>query len=170
MTMKRRSRSRRGSSRGLRTTWAQFGIEFNLTAPTGPIVFADLTPEPMISELSTIGQAKVLRMIGSLVYSADIISATDPLHATLGIYVGIHEAIIGGALLDPQSDLQQAWYYWTFLSVLQPSTPTTLEFDIRTSRRLRAGYKLIAVANNPFNAQVSKISLSLRLLWQIQAG
>ncbi len=170
MTMKRRSRPRRGSSRGLRTTWAQFGVEFALTAPTGPIVFADLTPEPMISELSTIGQAKLLRMIGHIMYTADVASAADPLHATIGFYVGTHEAIIGGSLLDPQSDLQQAWYYWTFLSATALNSQQIVNFDIRTQRRLRAGYKFIAVANNPLNAQASKISLSLRLLWQIQAG
>ena len=112
-----------------------------------------------------IGQATVLRLLGSVTYTSRLSSADDPLHAAIGVYVISEEAFDQVAFMDPLADVQQGWYYWTFLTSSVQNFPGTVHFDIRTSRKLRQGYKLVAVANNPLNDEVSDITLNARALW-----
>jgi len=163
---------RRGRGRSTRpkqtTTWAQFALSFAMTAAAGPIVFFDLTPEPMRSS-STRGQATLLRAILSFNFSADA-NNVDPQLAAIGIYVLGHEAFDQTAFSDPLGDDQQSWYYWSFMTVskVAGSAPQQhWEADIRTKRRLRSGYKLAVVTNNPLNDSATDLTMSARLLWAL---
>ena len=172
MTMRRRFHSRRGRSPGrkINTTWKNYGIEFAMTAAAGPIVFSDLTPLPMRTQTDNLGSATILRLVGSVTFTTDGNTTSNPAHAAIGIYVLSDEAFDSLAFADPLADVQQPWYYWTFTTIANTSTPQVIPFDIRTSRRLRQGYRLMAVTNNVLNDQQTKITLSARAVWTQQVS
>jgi len=167
MTQRNRAPSRRSrSSRGprARTTWVQWGLIFPMTPSAGPIIVADLTPLPMRTNPDTIGQATLIRAIGTLTYRIAV-NGTDPHHCAVAMGVISHEAFNQTALLDPLGDSQQPWYYWSFMSAMLTGDDHEERFDLRTSRRLRPGYKMVMFVNNPLQEQSGFLSVSLRLLY-----
>jgi len=76
---------------------------------------------------------------------------------------------------DPLGDQTQAWYYWRsqqFINVANtPQTSALMwEFDIRTSRRVRGGFRLAWVSESLGGAGVYSgliLSVSIRTLWRL---
>ena len=167
MTQRNRGRSRsfRRFGRGRsKTSWLQSAFEFAVTAAAGPILFSDLTPPPMRDAVgSTEGSATVRRLIFNGSYTPAVNEDTG-IRMCLGVYVASHEAFAQVALSDPCSDEGQDWYYWTQRTVASVNG-LQWDVDIRTARRLRAGYKLILVVNNQLNEVASTLNLSIRSLW-----
>ncbi len=163
-------RRSRGRSRGARPklTWEQTTIVHNLTAAASAVV-TNLT---MINlGVGAIQTATVRRMIGSVRLQA--LDTADAVSYGVGVYVGIGDAITAN-VPDPLQDLTQDWYWWragleipvtSGLTGGPGATNPEWEFDIRTMRRIRAGYKLVIVSQNLVNAQAIVADISLRLLW-----
>jgi len=168
MTTRRRSpnRSFRRSGRRQKISWLQSALEFVISAGVGAILFSDLTPPPMRAA-STEGTATIKRLIMTGLFGAQA-QSIQPQRMAMGIYVVSHEAFDQTAFSDPTADEGQDWYYWTQRAV-QPNGISSQgdywDIDLRTSRRLRAGYKLIMVVNNPLNDVVTNLTVGLRTLW-----
>jgi len=94
-------------------------------------------------------------------------------HVSVGIAVVTRDAFAAGALPDPESDFHQDWLYWTRRMVDVPSTgcPQWLEWeaDIRSGRRLRGGYALAMITENPANGSATQLEANMRLLWTQEA-
>ena len=165
MTQRNRGRGlpRRSSVRR-KTSWLQSAPEFLITAAAAPILAFDLTPPPMRDAVgSTEGSATIRRLILSGTFGTVIDTAAFN-HMAMGLYVVNHEGFVQTAFSDPMSDEGQDWYYWTLRSTASLRA-TQWEADIRTARRLRAGYKLIVVVNNPLNPVPTQLNLGIRSLW-----
>ena len=72
-------------------------------------------------------------------------------------------------LPDPEADFNQDWYYWTRRMHKQNTldNPPMISFDadIRSKRRLRGGYALKMMVENPVNPDPLVVHISMRLLW-----
>ena len=112
---------------------------------------------------STEGSATVKRFIMSGTVAPGL-NEVSGVRLCLGIYVASHEAFAQTALSDPCGDEGQDWYYWTQRTV-HTIAGGDWEVDLRTARRLRAGYKLILVVNNQLNEITLALNLSIRSLW-----
>ncbi len=175
MTMRRRGRSSFGRRTGpkRKTSWQQ-SIFFVELPATGAIVAADLTPEPIRTGGDSHRGGTATLMRGIIHFDLGSVSPNTTLEvASVGIYVASHEAILQTAFSDPNSDPQQDWYYWTSraLGMLSASDDTqgiSWDVDLKTKRRLRAGYDLLMVlAAASSNTIALKALVTLRLLWAI---
>ncbi len=162
-----RTRSRR-SFQGVRTPtrWENLIFEFVQTAAASQNIL-DLTPEPMATDLQ--GTATIKRMIGKLqvVSLSDAGSAQETL---IGIAVITNDAFAAGAVPDPLTDAQQSWYYWNHIIVVPVGGAphvTVVDFDMRTMRKLRGGYKLVAVVQNGTNVIALTVFATFRNLWVV---
>ena len=172
MTQRNRGRGRsfRRSGRRQKTSWLQTSAEFVISAGAGAILFLDLTPPPMRDAIgSTEGTATIKRLILHGLFSL-LVPNVNLQFAMLGIYVLSHEAFLQTALSDPTSDEGQDWYYWTARSAQAADVGVLLtgdkwDVDIRTARKLRAGYKLVMVINNPLNNVITTMHIATRALW-----
>jgi len=116
------------------------------------------------------GTATIVRAIMHFTFGT-IVSNTARQQVALGIYVAGHEELAQTALNDPTADANQDWYYWTLRSLYPlavSSNQVQWEVDLKTMRRLRTGYKLLMVVNNPINTVASELNLAARLLWKQQ--
>jgi len=172
MTTQRRSPRRRRTSTARRPTmWVNYALGFVLTAPTGPLVVADLTPEPVATQVGgvNVGQATILRLIMDWTFTSPV-SDVNPQHAGVGIYVITEDAFDQLAFADPLGTPQISYYYFHFATLNNSGaaqSPQTWSADIRTKRRLRTGWRLVIVANNPTNDVATELNLSARGLWTI---
>jgi len=165
--MTTRRRFRRSGGRRKRTQWTQLSPVFPHVAAADTFL-ADLTPEPMASSLE--GTAKILRFLANFT-----ITQTAAENATNEYGVGVavlgHEAFDGLAVPDPLvGDFSQGWYYQTERAYQRTAAGggmLTWEVDIRTSRVLRAGYKLVMVSRSPVNPVAITVRVGIRMLWEI---
>ena len=130
--MTTRNRVRRRSSRSTtrrKTEWQQ--LIFNTTLlPTGAIVAADLTLEPISTGgASHRGGTATLRRALMHFDMASVDSSVIHQFMSVGIYVADHEAIVQGAFNDPNSDPEQDWYYWTSRALRLNSNGVTEGID-----------------------------------------
>ncbi len=93
---------------------------------------------------------------------------------SLGIVVVTEDGFLGGSVPDPESDFNQDWYYWTRRSLQHSSVGdgnamVEWDFDIRSMRRLRGGYRLIGIVETPTQAVATVQMISLRALWSQEA-
>ena len=82
-----------------------------------------------------------------------------------GICVVTKDGLAGGAVPLPLSDFEQDWYWWEAGNQRQNSESViTLPIDVRTSRRLRGGYRLALIGQNGVNELSTFVDVSLRTL------
>ncbi len=148
-------------------------MQFVMTGPASS-QFVDIS-HALITDGETSG-GTCKRLIGDLRFeNAD--ASADHIVLGIGITVATVDAFIAGALPDPLTDLRQDWYYWR-ASAWHPG-PTaasnannfiTIPIDIRSGRRLREGFRLIAIIEKEITTEVAwNMVLSLRSLWTLQA-
>ena len=70
---------------------------------------------------------------------------------------------------NPLTDINQGWYLWRALQSVRITAEMnyTWEFDIRTARVVRGGFRLVGVLETGTNPGPVRLSLSGRMLWQI---
>jgi len=175
MTMRRRRRTSR-SFRGTRrpTTWEQIPNKFLITA-VGQSKILDLSNSQIINNLTSGGTC--LRIIGSItVEHAAAAQALENVDMGFGICVITKDALAAGETPDPIGavDQNQDWYWWhTFNHEVGPAGTDEglikIPIDIRTSRRLRGGYRLALITQKTTTELGQDVVVSLRLLWALQA-
>jgi len=168
----RRSRGgRRGSTR-VRTTWSNLAFSMNLPS-TGALIAADLTPEPLSASEGRHGTAVCRRVIATFTAAPQDPVNNVPQRFGVGIQVLSQDAIANLQFLGPldSGSDSQDWYYWTARGILHETGlggNLDWEIDLKTSRRLRAGYGLIMVGQaNAANTEAMRMTVGLRLLWAI---
>jgi len=174
MTTRRRFRRPSGRSMKRKTSWQQLVFNDVALLSAGQIVGANLNPEPIRTGGSSHrgGTATILRMIMSISINPTTTSSAEHA-ASLGVYVGNHEAILGNVFNDPNSDPEQDWYYWTSRSMILDANEVVSrgivwDVDIRTARRIRAGYDLtLVMAARSTNLNTVSMSISMRNLWAL---
>ena len=155
--------------------WHQSGITFNLAA-TGVLVFADVTPTPLAPEDPEDeghGNAVVIRSIAN--FSLRNVGTDAAVHNMgVGMYVSTKTALDNLSFVDPLvgTSLNQDWYYWSARSLLKndfAQEGKDWDIDIRSSRKLRNGYRLLIVAvADVANTDPLILTVGMRNLWRIQ--
>jgi len=173
MASSRRFPRRRGGSGRQRTTWNNHALTFSL-GTAGVLVFSDLTPVPLNVGDEKHGTAVCKRLI--MHFSA---RQADPVGNTpqnFGVGIGIisQQALAQLEILAPLSTINdnQDWYYWTGRSTFRDTNdnlaPNYWDADIRSQRRLRAGYSLVmSIEPESVNTTNLTITASVRALWAI---
>jgi len=169
MTTRRRSRrgSRTGSSRRP-MHWQQYLLGAALT--DNQISFGDLTTD-RISQLTTVPGPQtgtIRRLVGTL--SINNVGVAGASQFALGISVvnmDVLNSPTNTTVPLPISDTDQDWYYWMGREVdLEASNGKQFDFDIRSSRRLRAGFGLILVLETGVVAPTTlSLEFQARGLW-----
>ena len=175
MTTRGRTRLRRGSRRAQRpVSWENLAFLATHTAAASTTV-ADLTPEPMQTSHSGVGTATIKRLILHFELTMNGAAISPQLQfLSIGIVVVTRDAIAGLVLPDPESDFNQDWLYWTRRAIKVQATNGgdqlyIWDADIRSMRRLRGGYGLVMISENPVNNQGVLLASSMRCLWSQQA-
>ena len=167
MPRRRSRRSSRGSRR--RTTWDQSRFTHIMTAAASQST-TDISPPNL--DVGATQTATILRLIGQI----QLISPLTAGAADVAVGVCVVSADAAqGAVPDPLTDQSQDWYYWrsglvpltTGLVAGGGSTNPVWEFDIRTSRRLRGGYRLVAISENDEDPEIAHLHWNVRGLWTI---
>lgn len=133
--------------------------------------FINLTPFSITTFANSGGTA--LRMIGDIRVETSGAGA-DHIDLDVGIGVITSEAFLLGVGPDPATDLTQDWYYWKHLDSHLPGNLSDsmnqgmIDFDIRTSRRLRQGYFLALILQKGITSSVINLSVGIRILWRMQ--
>ena len=166
-----RSPAPRRSAPRPKTQWESLAFSNALSAAAN-IVANDLTPEPIQTITGDVGTAVLRRSIMHFDINSTI-NESSVLFVSFGIYVAGHEGFDQLAVNDPEGDFFQGWLYWTRRSI-NPSTTgssrkVSWDADIRSMRRLRGGYKLVAVTSHPVQAISLSLDWSARFLWSVQA-
>ncbi len=169
MPPRRRSRSSGRRTSRKRTLWENLTLS-HAHGVAGEAVVTDITPEPMGTDL--VGTAKILRCIIELGYSKDGASVSNTIQRVgVGITIMTNDGFASLAVPDPLADFQQSWYYWTALTNVFSSTgvnPLVRLADIRTSRLLRSGFKLVLISQSLSTNDVdSSVQISMRNLWEV---
>jgi len=172
--MSTRSRSRR-SSRGGRgpkpvLQWENLIFKVPLAAGAN-LAIADLTREPMSASL--VGTAGTIIRLILRVRHMLLSTSEVPITVVMGITLMTIDAFTALASPDPIGDQQQPWYWWDSLTMVRdtnaaPQTDSR-DFDIRTSRKVRSGWKLVLVSetdagNHP---SATDLDISVRALWRL---
>jgi len=173
MTTHRRSTRGRSSGRTRRvpTTWEQIQTPINFPIVAVSSSF-DITQQTIRLQENTGGT--IIRTIGEFAFFPDTGTALgDEAIVSLGICVVTKDALAAGALPDPSTDLEHDWYYWVstrFAPVAGGGEDSTFRFkwDIRSSRRLREGYRLVLLAEKEVSEGTFAGLLSMRNLWQLR--
>ena len=132
----------------------------------------DLTPTA-ISAVDGISGGTTKRMIGDIRIETSAIFA-DHVDLDVGILVVTADALAVGVVPDPATDATQDWYFWSHLDTHLPANDSNtmnqgiIPIDIKTSRRLRQGYRLVLVLDKGTTASAVNLSVGLRILWNLQ--
>ncbi len=163
MTMRRRFR--RGGARSPRAKTSWENLAFNAThTAAASVTLADLTPgiEDNLVR-GTLMRALIhfdLNQIDTNVNNVQFVS--------VGIAVITADAFVAGATPDPEGDFDQDWYYWRAWGIdIDATVGFNFPFDIKTSRKLRAGFGLMLVfETGVVSAGSLQVELQARGLWQ----
>ena len=147
MTTRRQSRGRFRRSARTPTRWETLNFAM-VHAAGASIVFADITVEPVLDNEA--GTATIRRVIAHVNYAPVGLGTHE---FAIGIAVVTMDAMAAGALPDPLGDFQQGWYYWTQRPMLVDAEAglrtLDFDFDVRTMRKLRGGYRLALITETP---------------------
>ena len=175
MTTRRRAVRFLGRSRAPRrkVSWENLAFDFAHTA-AADISLAVLTPEPMQTTHVGVGTATLQRMIANFEYTfSGGNTSTSNQKIFVGVGVVTRDARLAGIVPSPLNSFNQDWYYGTGRvfkkEVMGAPENFTWEVDIRTRRRLRGGYDLVLVVENPINTDVTILTTAMRLLWSQEA-
>ncbi len=175
MTLRRRPTGRRPRAARRKTSWENLAFNIISVAATQTLSVQNLTPEPMQTTHVGVGTATLRRMLLHVDYSFQLGATDDTMQFfSIGIAVVSRDAIVAGAVPDPESDFNQDWYYWTRRGVKVQSITAPgmfmFDVDIRSARRLRGGYALYMGVEFPVgNADPLRVHLSMRNLWTQEA-
>jgi len=167
-----RQRIRRGRSRSPTSavSWRQFAVTLALAAGANQVV-SDLTPPPMRADLT--GTATIVRSLMSFNHMLGSVNAV-PSRVGVGITIMTNDAFFALAPPDPAGDESQGWYYWTEREQLHElvgdnGSNLAWEADVRSSRRLRGGFKLVLVVETIAGAHIdaSELHISMRNVWKV---
>ena len=88
----------------------------------------------------------------------------------VGVAVITKDALSVGTVPDPLSDLEQDWYYWHSWegNLGFADGQHYKEFDNRSARRLREGYRLAWIFQNFTQELVGEVQVNLRTLWTLE--
>ena len=167
MTTRRRSRpSFRGRKAKQRVYWDQESFLVSPPSAGGSSV-RDISHIMISTGVEPGGTC--LRMVGNLNYYQTPASFEE---FNIGIGVSIVTAdALGegsGAMPDPLTDLTHDWYYWHgWEGMLGLEAQHNQVFDIRSSRRLREGFRLVWISQNFSQEVVGKLRVHLRTLWSM---
>jgi len=136
----------------------------------GEAVVADITVEPQKTDL--LGVAKVVRSIIKWAWMLDAgVGSSTPQQLAVGITLATIDALSGLVLPDPLGDLQQGWYYWDAKGhVFGNDTGENVEWeiDLRTSRVVRGGFRLVLISESPSSNDVNTtLFVGVRNLWEL---
>jgi len=170
-----RSAGRRSGTRP-RTTWNQTRSNFVFTGAAGS-VFLDLSHPTITSGENSGGSC--IRVIGDVRFEN---AGANPDHINVGVAIMVvtEDALGAGVIPSPFTDLRQDFYFWRATAFhldqaggAQSSVDAYVELakiDLRTSRRLREGYRLVMGVEKDATSEVSwNFTTSLRTLWRLQA-
>ena len=165
MTTRRGSRrSFRGRPARRKTYWDQNSFQF--TPAAAPTLQVRDISNIHITDLSESG-GTILRMIGQFNYYHEAASI-ETFNYGIGVAVITQDALAAGAVPDPQVDLNQDWYYWdSWEGVLINEGQHQVNFDIRTARKLREGYRLVMVMQSFIQELAGFIRVDMRNLWTL---
>ncbi len=80
------------------------------------------------------------------------------------------DALASGGVPDALSDAQQDWYFWHAWRGELANTGQlnyNFSFDIHSARKLREGYRLVWVTENPAVELLADLNVRLRTLWRL---
>ncbi len=162
-------RMSRRSSRGTRPkfTWDNVIANQSLTAAAGSAITDVSLPQIAANDRQT---GTIVRSIGQCkVTASDTPGDVSQLAVAMGL-VGLDQ-FSGAGLPDPIGDVQVDWYYWHSVALLellaQAPEDGLWSWDIRTSRKLRGGFRLALISENAVATQPMEVSVSMRNLWQV---
>ncbi len=174
MTMRRRVPRRSVRTRRVgKTSWENLNFSISLTAAASQVI-SDLTPEPMQTTHEGVGLAVIQRMIAHVDFGFNATDVSAAAHDfAIGIGVVTLDAFAAGAVPDPLSNFDQDWYYWTHRQFKRTTAAeqalASFDFEIRSKRRLRGGYALVMVVENPVQLDAMNVNIAMRNLWNQQA-
>jgi len=171
-TRSRSRRSPRGRTSRRKTTWDQVTTGFIMGAGLNTVV-TDITNRLIILTGYTGGT--IVRMIGNIIFENSGL-AQDHALFDIGVCVVTEDALTAGATPDPEGDPGQDWYYWSHKSLHGQAVDISIDsgiamrdqFDIRTARRLREGYRLALVIHKSATSQIWNVDVGMRNLWALQ--
>ena len=162
--MARRSRGSSRRSPRVKTFWELIDSHADDLGISSQAV-VDLTADPILSSGEDSG--RILRLVGHITASNG--SVTGEYHIGIGLSLVIQDAV-GVVTPDPLTD-DMGWYYHMtdrFHLSFGGGSRNLAEFDIRTSRRLRAGFRLLMVKQNgATSAGTLDLSFHARALWAV---
>ncbi len=155
------------------TTWEQITIP-STHGIAGGTTFIDITQQT-IRLLDNTG-GTIVRSIGEVAFFPGSGSASiDEAHIAVGMTVVTKDAVAAGALPDPFTDLEHDWYFWysthwhILLDAAQGSTNVLrVTWDLKTSRRLREGYRLVLLIEKDVTELGFQTRTSMRNLWKLR--
>jgi len=167
MTTRRLSRSSsRGGRARRKTTWDQSTINHTRGTAAGQSV-TDISHPAIAANNEPTGTIR--RWVGNWTLSP-LTTGPAEYNVFIGIAVVTIDALAALAVPDPASDVTQDWYWWSAweggIADLGLSS-RTMQFDIRTARRLREGYRLVLVSENLTQELASEFHLRARGLWSM---
>ena len=166
--------TRRGSRRSFRSrgpkpklSWDQTSFVHILALAGGSLV-TDITN----LHISAAGGAGIptgtcIRMVGNLTVFQRAIGVEEQ-NYNIGVSVMTADALFAGATPDPRDDVLQDWYYWRgWEGMVSDDQNHEASFDIRSSRRLREGFRLAWVTQNSSTEVDAEMRVHLRTLWRM---
>ena len=166
--MPTRGRSRKSSSRSRRkTTWSQTSFQHSLV-PIGGQSATDITHPAIANNNEPTGTC--VRLIGNWSFSPVVGVSLADYNMSVGITLLTIDALAAFAVPDPAADVTQDWYFWdSWGGGMQAdgSSNITRAFDIRSSRRLREGFRLIWVTDNLVMELAGVLDVRIRTLWMM---
>ncbi len=163
-TRRTQRRSFRGRGARRRTTWDQ--NEFSSVMLLGSSKLVRDISNIHLSDLSE-PTGTIIRMIGHYNYFQRA-AAIEESNIAVGVCVVTAEALAAGTVPDPLTDVTQDWYYWDhWEGMVGLDGQHQVNFDIRSSRRLRERYRLVWISQNAVQELDTEIQVSMRALWQM---
>ena len=159
-----RRRPNRSSTRRP-TTWTQDITSVALTVAAQNLV-QDITPNQVQQGYSP--TATLRRLIATFELSNDGVGTEYfPLH--VGMSVVTDDALGVGALPDPETDLDQDFYYWTYRKPKLNASEVGLAwtYDTKSMRRLREGYRMVVMMSHPIYEVTGRLDMGIRTLWSM---
>ena len=109
-----------------------------------------------------------IRLLGNLSYHfPDALFETSNLG--VGVTVITKDALSAGQVPEPLSDLEHDWYYWhAWEGIVGLENQHEQMFDIKTSRRIREGFRLAWISQNFTQEVATTLNVRLRSLWTLE--
>jgi len=146
------------------TTWAQRCDDVLLTAAASTVLI-DLSHAGIVASFEDGGTC--MRLILQI-HASNVAVVPDNTTLAFGVLVMTTEALGAGSTPLPLTDPSQDWFYWWCGHVAVGDHGIKLvDVDIRSARKLRAGYRLVLVLQNAASEIATQVSVMSRTLWKM---